>query len=87
MNKKDEFIQIYTDQIKREGASAFLEYLCSSKSDFFTAPASTRFHGNYAGGLVEHCLNVYYCLQDYLSRDRVKEQYQMNYSQETIAVY
>ena len=86
MNKKDEFIQIYTDQIKREGASAFLEYLCSSKSDFFTAPASTRFHGNYAGGLVEHSLNVYYCLQDYLSRDRVKEQYQMNYSQETIAL-
>lgn len=29
------------------------------KSDFYTAPASTRFHGNYCGGLVEHSLNVY----------------------------
>lgn len=28
-------------------------------TDFFTAPASTRFHGNYEGGLVEHSLEVY----------------------------
>lgn len=33
------------------------------KSDFFTAPASTRFHGNYEGGLLEHSLNVYNCLK------------------------
>ena len=26
---------------------------------FFQAPASTKFHGNYDGGLVEHSLNVY----------------------------
>lgn len=26
---------------------------------FFEAPASTRFHGAYAGGLAEHSLNVY----------------------------
>ena len=86
MSNKDEFVKIYTEHIKREGSVEFLDFLCSSKSDFFIAPASTRFHGNYAGGLVEHSLNVYYCLQDYLSRDRVKEQYQMNYSQETIAL-
>ena len=29
------------------------------KSDFYSAPASTRFHGNYAGGLLAHSLNVY----------------------------
>ena len=29
------------------------------ETGFFTAPASTAFHGNYAGGLVEHSLNVY----------------------------
>ena len=32
------------------------------KSDFYTAPASTRFHGAYEGGLLEHSLNVYDCL-------------------------
>ena len=31
-------------------------------SDFFTAPASTKYHNAYKGGLVEHCLNVYYNL-------------------------
>lgn len=28
-------------------------------SDFFTAPASTTYHMNYAGGLCQHSLNVY----------------------------
>lgn len=28
------------------------------KTDFFIAPASTHFHGSYAGGLCEHSLNV-----------------------------
>lgn len=30
------------------------------KSDFYYAPASTRFHGSYAGGLLEHSMNVYF---------------------------
>lgn len=71
MNYKDEFINLYNQFIKREGADKLLEYLLSKTSDFFSAPASTRFHGSYEGGLVEHCINVYYCLKDYLSRDRV----------------
>lgn len=86
MDKKTEFIEIYQQFIKREGANEFLEYLCSTKSDFFIAPASTRFHGSYEGGLVEHSLNVYYCLKDYLSRNRVKDEYNMNYSDESIAI-
>lgn len=32
-------------------------------SDFFVAPASTRYHNAFRGGLVEHSLNVYYNLQ------------------------
>ena len=59
MTKRDEFIEIYQKYIKREGADKLLEYLLSSGSDFFSAPASTRYHGSYAGGLVEHSLNVY----------------------------
>ena len=51
-----------------------------------TAPSSTRFHGSYEGGLVEHSINVYHCLKDYLERERVKQQYNINCSDETIAV-
>lgn len=86
MSRKEEFIQLYKEKIHREGSKEFLDYLCSSKSDFFSAPASTRFHGNYNGGLVDHSLNVYACLTDYLNRQRVKDLYDMNYSEETIAI-
>lgn len=57
MNRKDEFIQLYTQHIKRPGADKLLAWL--EESDFFTAPASTRFHGNYEGGLCEHSVNVW----------------------------
>lgn len=84
MTPKEEFISIYTENIKRGGADKLLEYM--KKSDFFTAPSSTRFHGSYEGGLVQHSLNVYHCLKDYLSRPRTKELYGMDYSEETIAI-
>ncbi len=86
MDLKQEFLDIYRTNITREGSDKLLEYLLSDKSDFFTAPASTRFHGSYEGGLLEHSLNVYHCLKDYLSRDRAKTVYGMNYSEETIAI-
>ena len=50
MPGKEEFIEIYTQHIRREGSAELLDYL-ENKSDFFTAPASSRFHGAYAGGL------------------------------------
>ena len=53
MTPKERFIEIYNDNIKREGADKLLDYLVNS-SDFFTAPASARFHSSYEGGLVEH---------------------------------
>lgn len=81
---KEEFLSIYNGNIKRDGADNFLNYLL--KTDFFTAPASTRFHGSHEGGLLEHSLNVYHCLNDYLERDRTKQLYRMNYSEETIAL-
>jgi len=86
MTAKEEFIQIYQEKITRKGSERFLEYLTSDQSDFFTAPSSTRFHGAYEGGLVQHSLNVYHCLVDYLSRPRTKELYRMNYSDETVAL-
>lgn len=85
MGAKEEFIELYTEQIHRDGADALLEYL-QNKSDFFTAPASAKFHGSYAGGLCEHSLNVYHCLQDYLARPRVQELYGLEYPPESVAV-
>jgi len=86
MTKAEEFIKIFKENIQREGADKLLEYLMSTQSDFFIAPASTRFHGSYEGGLLEHSLNVYYCLKDYLARDRVKNEYNLNYTDESIAI-
>lgn len=83
---KEKFIQIYRENIHREGADKLLDWLCSPTSDFFTAPASTRFHGAYEGGLCEHSINVYECLCDYLARQRVKEVYGLAPSAETVAI-
>lgn len=86
MNNKERFIQIYKQYITRPGSDKLLEFLLSKNSDFFDAPASTRYHLSYDGGLVEHSLNVYDCLKDYLSRDRVKNTYQLSFSEESIAI-
>lgn len=60
MTQKESFIQAFNDNIHREGASEFLRWLEST--DFFLAPASTRFHSCHEGGLCEHSLNVYHRL-------------------------
>lgn len=86
MNFKEDFIGIYKTYINREGADKLLSHLMSPACDFFTAPASTRYHGAYEGGLVEHSLNVYECLRDYLERERVRELYGLEVSDETIAI-
>ena len=85
MSCKEEFIEIFREHIRRDGAEKLLDYL-ENKSDFFTAPASARYHCSYAGGLCEHSLNVYHCLVDYLQRDRVRELYGLEYSDESIAI-
>ncbi len=83
---KAEYIQIYTDNIKRDGADKLLDYL-TNKCDFFTAPASTRYHSAYEGGLAEHSLNVYKCLKAYLERERVKDVYKFaDYTDEQVAL-
>lgn len=86
MNNKERFIEIYKKNIHREGSDKLLEFLMSKSSDFFEAPASARYHGSYEGGLLEHSLNVYDCLKDYLSRARVKGLYHLEYNEESIAI-
>ena len=84
MTAKEKFIELYKKNIKREGADKLLEYLISS--DFFTAPASARFHSSYEGGLCEHSLNVYECLMSYLSAERTKGIIGTVYSDESITI-
>ncbi|MBQ7466952.1 MAG: HD domain-containing protein [Clostridia bacterium] len=65
---KEEFMRIARENIKREGIEELLKFLEST--DFFTAPASTRFHLAEPGGLCQHSLNVYdrllrLCVEEY----------------------
>ncbi len=85
MAAKEEFLEIYQSNIHRDGSAELLDYL-ESRSDFFTAPASARFHCSHKGGLCEHSVNVYRCLEDYLARPRVREVYGMDYSPESVAI-
>lgn len=54
---KDRFIQLFNKHITREGSDKLLKGLIDS--DFFTAPASSKFHNAVTGGLCDHSLNVF----------------------------
>ena len=54
--QKQEFIHLLSF-VERDGVQSLLEWLESK--DFYAAPASTKYHGAYAGGLLEHSLNVF----------------------------
>ena len=59
---KQEFIDIYTKNVERDGAKELLKWL--ETTDFFTAPASTKFHCACPEGLLKHSLNVYKVLME-----------------------
>ena len=79
---KEKFIKIYQENIKREGADKLLDWL--KTCDFFDAPASTRYHGSYDGGLCEHSIHVFENLvkiaEPYLRSGEIQASY------ETIAI-
>lgn len=56
MNNKERFVSILRS-VRRDGVDELLQWL--DQTDFYTAPASSRYHGSYEGGLLEHSLNVY----------------------------
>ncbi len=66
--------------VKREGMEELIKYL--ENSDFFTAPASTKFHGDYEGGLLEHSLKVYDILCEKLKNPGID----INVSEDTIKI-
>ena len=57
---KEEFINLLKS-INREGMDKLIEFL--EGTDFFDAPASTRYHGAWKGGLLEHSMKVYEILK------------------------
>lgn len=59
---KVKFIEL-VKSIKREGIETDKLLNKLENSDFYVAPASSKYHGAYAGGLVDHCLNVYFNLK------------------------
>ena len=57
MDSRDEFLEIFYDNVDRDGADKLVDWL--KNSAFFVAPASGRRHSNYRGGLCQHSINVY----------------------------
>ena len=76
---KEEFIDLLKNT-KREGIEKLIDFL--EKTDFFEAPASTRFHGNYKGGLLEHSMKVYEILKEKVKKSTIE----MEISQDTIII-
>lgn len=75
---QEEFTNLVIQNIHREGIEDLMQWLC--QTDFFKAPASTRYHGCCEGGLVQHSLNVY----DQLTK--LCWWYECEASQESIAI-
>jgi len=76
---KNEFLNLL-QSVQRNGIEKLIAYL--EKTDFFKAPASTRYHGNYEGGLLEHSLNVYNLLKTKINQKPFSDI--LNISDETI---
>ena len=84
---KARFLKIYQENIKREGSDKLLEWLCSDRSDFFTAPASSKFHNAVVGGLCDHSLNVYDRAVELIENENKKDNSLFkNISAESIAI-
>ena len=77
---KQRFLSLCEANIKRDGFDNLIAWL--SGSDFFAAPASTKYHGNHEGGLLEHSLNVYECLKRAIETHSLHEVY----ADETVAI-
>ena len=90
MTNKERFKEIFISQVTRPGAADLLAWL--GTTDFFEAPASTRFHGAYPGGLVEHSVVALLhdvCKTGYYRRERdgkysVKDRLPMGHGEKSV---
>jgi hypothetical protein len=82
-DSRNEFVKIYKDNIKREGADNLLAYI--ETTDFFIAPASVKMHSNFEGGLCEHSINVYKRLLNLIKMEYGKN-WEKTVSNESVAI-
>ena len=80
---KQQFCEIFYDKIERDGAEELLNFL--ERSDFFEAPASTKNHSAYKGGLCQHSINVYHRFVKLLQME-YGENYAEVISEESVAI-
>lgn len=80
---KQEYNNLFKTHIKRDNCAELLEWL--NKSDFFIAPASTKFHLAECGGLCKHSVNVFNRLVK-LMQNEFGADWQSVYSIETVAI-
>ena len=76
---REEFLNLLKS-VQREGMEDLIKFIEST--DFLKAPASTRFHGNFEGGLLEHSMKVYEILKEKLNNAPVP----MSISEDTIKI-
>lgn len=77
-DNKHKFLDLLKE-VNRPGMDKLIDWI-ENKSDFFVAPASTMFHGNYEGGLCEHSLNVYRLFKE------KNERYDLGLSEDNIRI-
>ena len=58
IDMREEFTHVYVNIIQRSGADKLLDWI-ENRTDFFDAPASTRYHLAEPGGLVKHSVHVF----------------------------
>ena len=76
---KEEFLNLLRN-INREGIEDLIKFI--ENTDFFKAPASTRFHGDFEGGLLQHSMKVYEILKEKLNHAPIT----MNILEDTIKI-
>lgn len=81
--EKEQFLSTLREKVRRDGVEDLVSYL--EKSDFFTAPASSKFHSSYAGGLADHSYNVYLRLVKIAGEEAEKGKAPA-YSEDTLAL-
>lgn len=78
MTTKEKFLEVVNEYITRDGIEDVMNWL--NAGDFFTAPASTKYHESFEGGLALHSLNVFHHLV------QLNDHYRTGYSMESMAI-
>ncbi len=76
---KAQIVEALERWLHRDGSQSLIQWLTES-NDFFSAPASTRYHGSFPGGLAKHSFHTYCILQNKV------EDFGLEYSAETVVI-